>query len=121
MAKLKMYRFKDYHAFTSNTDLVVAIGEAPHVRQISVVVAATSKKAALGYLNAVGFGINAREVHLTLSVSPRNQKMMDEGHLQEGTVLASSTTPSVRKNFVLLTPTDNPYAPAIKVIALPES
>jgi hypothetical protein len=120
MPKIKMYRFKDFPAFTYNAQLVALLGEAPHIRQVSVVVGATSKKAALEALNAVGLGTGARETHLCLSDTPRNQKLMDDGVLRDGTVLVSATTARIGSNIVSVTPSDSPREPELKVVGTVE-
>jgi hypothetical protein len=117
MAKIKAYRFRDGSAFTSNKDLIEAIGDAPHVRQLSVVVAAASKPAALKSLNAVGLGVNASAIHLVLADSPRITKWQEEGLLTEGTVLASSLIPRNGNSVVSLKPTEDRYCPEITKVA----
>lgn len=120
MPKIKMYQFKDYPAYTTNAKLVAALDEAPHIRQVSAVVAALSKKAALEALNAVGIGINSREAHLCLSDNIHNQKLVDDGILQDGTVLVTATTPRPGSKIISLIPTEDRRDPELKVVATVE-
>ena len=109
MAKIKTYKFRDGNAYTNNTELIEAIGEASHVRQLSIVVAAKSKQAALETLNAVGFGINVSVIHIVLADSPRVTTWVDEGILTEGTVIASS--------LLSRTPSENRHRPTITQVS----
>lgn len=112
MAKLKRYQFKDGNTYTSNKAIIEALGESPHIRQVSASVTATSKKEALEFFRAVGFGRHAEERHLALS-DPRDEELP-----AEGTVLIA---PLLRRNgqsVISLTPTDDYLKPTITVVTV---
>lgn len=117
MTRTKVYQFRNGNVFTYNRDIIAAIGEADHVRQLSVVVAASSKPKALEYLNAVGIGISERAVNLVLADSPRVTKWVEEGILTDGSVIASSLLARKGSAVVSLTPTACNHTPVIQQVS----